>query len=469
LLTAALPLHRYGGSFGDADRLAAFLQTCGFSISAAAAKARLFARCAAALPTQDSASPENSRAYLVPGRIEVLGKHTDYAGGSSLVAAAEQGFCLIAVAASDSEVRIADAIRGETIQFAMDSQRVPPAGHWANYPLTVARRLVRNFPGATRGARIALASDLPPAAGMSSSSALMVAIALALADANDIWSHARFLPELNEPLNLAGYLAAIENGQSYGPLAGDRGVGTFGGSEDHTAILCARPGFVRQYAYCPVRFERQMPLPADWTFAIASCGVAAEKTGAALEKYNRASRLAAVVADLWRRETSGDAPHLAAVVRSRADAAQRLRAILGGAEHGEFRPRELLDRLEHFLTENEQVIPAAGTALAGGDLETFGRWVDQSQRAAETLLGNQIPETVSLAAAAREHGAAAASAFGAGFGGSVWALVPTGRVSEFLAQWRRSYLARFPQHEPQAGFFSTAAGPALCRINPVAA
>ena len=61
---------------------------------------------------------------------------------------------------------------------------------------------------------------------------------------------------------------------------------------------------------------------------IASCGVAAEKTGAALEKYNRASRLAAAVADTWRRETGGDAAHLAAVVRSQPDAADRLRAIL---------------------------------------------------------------------------------------------------------------------------------------------
>ena len=256
-LTAGVPVNRYGGSFDDADRLAAFLRSCGFSVSAAAAKAELFARCAAALQTQDSTPPENGRAYFVPGRIEVLGKHTDYAGGSSLVAAAERGFCLIAVAARDPEVRVTDAIRGETIQFAMDSELAPPPGHWSNYPMTVARRLVRNFPGATRGAQIAFASDLPPAAGMSSSSALMVAIWFALADANDIWSHERYLPELNEPLNLAGYLATIENGQSYGPLAGDRGVGTFGGSEDHTAILCARPGFVSQYAYCPV----QVPAP----------------------------------------------------------------------------------------------------------------------------------------------------------------------------------------------------------------
>ena len=207
-----------------------------------------------------------------------------------------------------------------------------------------------------------------------------------------------------------------------------------------------------------------MPLPADWTFAVASSGVAAEKTGAALEKYNRASRLAAAVADLWRRETGGDAAHLAAVVRSQPDAADRLRAILAGADHGEFRPSDLLTRLEHFLTENEQVIPAAGEALARGDLEAFGRWVDRSQQAAETLLGNQIPETVYLAAAAREHGAAAASAFGAGFGGSVWALVPTGRVTEFLAEWQDGYRDRFPQHDRQATFFATAAGPALCRV-----
>jgi len=462
--TPGQPSNRYAGTFSDAGSLAAFLRNCGFSPAAATGKAELFGRCAAALQAVPGTVPENARAYFVPGRIEVLGKHTDYAGGSSLVAAAEQGFSVLAVAGNGPEVRIVDAVRGETVAFSLDSELVPPVGHWSNYPLTVARRLVRNFPGPTRGAHIALASDLPPAAGMSSSSALMVAITFALADANDLWSHARFLPELHEPLNLAGYLATIENGQSYGPLTGDRGVGTFGGSEDHTAILCACPGFVRQYAYCPVRFQRQLPLPAEWTFAIASCGVAAEKTGAALEKYNRASRLAAAIAERWRRETGSDAAHLAAVVHSGTDAADRLRAIVSSAGHGEFRGRELLVRLEHFLTENEQVIPAAAEALAEGDLDTFGRWVARSQHAAETLLGNQIPETVHLAATARKLGAVAASAFGAGFGGSVWALVPAGRVAEFLGQWRRVYLERFPQHESGATFFSSAAGPALCRV-----
>ncbi len=170
------------------------------------------------------------------------------------------------------------------------------------------------------------------------------------------------------------------------------------------------------------------------------------------------------MAAIWRRETGGDEPHLAAVVRSRADAADRLRAILAGVQHDEFTPRDLLSRFEHFVTENEQVIPAAGAALDRGDVECFGRWVDRSQHAAETLLGNQIPETVWLAASARELGAVAASAFGAGFGGSVWALVAVDRVDEFLAAWQRSYTERFPAHRQQATFFATAAGPALCRL-----
>lgn len=445
--------------------LEAALQHCGFGAAAAAAKTELFRRCAAALDTRGRVLSESTRAYFVPGRIEVLGKHTDYAGGSSLIAAVDRGFCLLAAPASDSQVRITDVVRGETMRFALDAELRPPAGAWSNYPLTVARRLVRNFPGTARGVELALASDLPPAAGMSSSSALMVGIFFALADANGIWSHERFLPELREPLQLAGYLATIENGQSYGPLAGDRGVGTFGGSEDHTAILCARPGFLRQYAYCPLRFQQEFALPAGWTFALASSGVAAEKTGNVLEKYNRASRLAAAVAQLWRGATGSDAPHLAAIVQGWPDASQRLRAMLGGAAQGDFGPEELQHRLEHFLVENEQVIPAAGTALRAGDLPSFGRCVERSQRAAETWLGNQVPETIQLAAAARQLGAVAASAFGAGFGGSVWALVQQRQAPEFLAAWQQRYAERFPQHRQQAAFFASAAGPALCRIS----
>ena len=69
-----------------------------------------------------------------------------------------------------------------------------------------------------------------------------------------------------------------------------------------------------------------------------------------------------------------------------------------------------------------------------------------------------------MAAAARRLGAAAASAFGAGFGGSVWALVEAVAAEDFLASWEAQYRAEFPEHAPLARFFATAAGPAAFRV-----
>jgi galactokinase len=126
--------------------------------------------------------------------------------------------------------------------------------------MTVARRLAMNFPGELIGADIGFASDLPPSAGLSSSSALIVAFFLALANVNWLTDHLAYQQNISNREDAAGYLGTIENGQSFGTLAGDRGVGTFGGSQDHTAILCARAGMLRQYSFCPVRcrFPRGM-------------------------------------------------------------------------------------------------------------------------------------------------------------------------------------------------------------------
>ena len=107
---------------------------------------------------------------------------------------------------------------------------------------------------------------------------------------------------------------------------------------------------------------------------------------------------------------------------------------------------------------------AACGALLLGNLKSFGDWVDRSQKNAENLLGNQVPETAFLAASAREHGALAASAFGAGFGGSVWAMVKTDEAGPFLENWRRAYQAEFPDPAGRSDFFTTAAGHPAFRL-----
>jgi galactokinase len=83
---------------------------------------------------------------------------------------------------------------------------------------------------------------------------------------------------------------------------------------------------------------------------------------------------------------------------------------------------------------------------------------------AERMLHNQIPETVFLARRARELGAVAASAFGAGFGGSVWALVSRGQAEALAVRLAADYRARFPQHADLAEAFATLAGPPAATI-----
>lgn len=307
---------------------------------------------------------------------------------------------------------------------------------------------------------MAFSSDLPAAAGMSSSSALIVAVFMALSAINTLPAHPAYRQAITGCEALVEYLGCVENGQTFGALLGDQGVGTFGGSEDHTALCCSLPGLLRQYSYAPTRFEQAVPLPGGYGFALAVSGVTAQKTGAARARYNRAARLAADAAQAWRKATGRDDPHLAAALAglpfSRALMLEALRAETGSA----FAPEALVDRFEHFYTEHQRIIPQAVETLREGDLEAFGHLADQSQQAAERLLKNQVVETVFLARQARRLGAAAASSFGAGFGGSVWALVRDADAEGFLERWADSYADAFPGPAQRAAFFIDRPGPA---------
>lgn len=432
--------------------MASRLADAGLSADESEPKVALYARALAAL----RAGVRQPRLWWVPGRIEFLGKHTDYAGGPSLVCAIERGFAVAAVPRSDRCIRIVDAHSGESVEANLRAELVPPRDHWSNYPFTVARRVARNFPESLIGSDLAFASDLPPAAGLSSSSALIVATFFALADANELANRAEYVETIRNVEDLAGYLGSVENGSGFRGLAGDDGVGTRGGSQDHTAILCARPSRLAQYVFAPIRFERAVPLPDEHLFVVAVSGVVAAKTGTALVRYNNAAATAAIALDAWRAATGGRAATLAAALGELPNAMERFRAAVDD------RP-ELVDRVEQLDIES-RIVRAAGDALADGDLSRLGKLVDQSQATAERLLGNQVPETIELACSARELGAVAASAFGAGFGGSVYALVSASDAEAFRRRWMERYATTFPNRRRQATFFVTRAGPAATAL-----
>jgi galactokinase len=83
-------------------------------------------------------------------------------------------------------------------------------------------------------------------------------------------------------------------------------------------------------------------------------------------------------------------------------------------------------------------------AFRRGDPARVGKLADDSQSDAEIFLGNQIPETIALAASARKLGAFAARSFGAGFGGSVWALVDADRAQDFAHRWTPDAFVAMP-------------------------
>ena len=228
---------------------------------------------------------------------------------------------------------------------------------------------------------------------------------LAVADRNALDARPGWDDRIASLEELAAYLGAIENGASYGDLAGDRGVGTHGGSQDHTAILCAVPGHVVGYRFGPVQREASVPL-GDRVFVIGASGITASKAGEHRERYNQAVEALQALLGLWRTRTGEMPVTLGALLEegpetvataARASSTRRRRARC---------PRRCCATGSITSSPRRSGSCRAPTrALAAGDFATFGTLVDESQHLAEQWLGNQIPETSALARLARRLGA----------------------------------------------------------------
>jgi galactokinase len=305
------------------------------------------------------------------------------------------------------------------------------------YVTAVARRFARDFPHARKGVTMEMQSDLPTSSGLSSSTALVVTLAMAFVDANELESDERWREAVPTPIARAEYFAAIETGAPYGSFPGDGGVGVRGGAQDHVAIVCAQEGMVSQFRYLPARLERREAWPHECVIAIGVSGVHATKTGNAQAAYNR-------LADAMRPKTEDRG-------RKTEDRGPKTESDSDG----------ILARRQQFREETDVIVPGVTDAFRDRDWRTLGALVDRSQAMAESILRNQVPETIHLARSARELGAVAASAFGAGFGGAVWAMIPRSESDGFIAAWRVDYEHAFPKRRARAKWaITSAAGPA---------
>ena len=408
--------------------------------------------------------PEET-AWRVPGRVEVLGKHTDYAGGSVLVGAVDRAITARARRVEGSPGSLtATTDGGDPVTLCAGVAPDLEPGHWGRYLHTVLDRLTLNF-GKGAAAHLSISSDLPPASGMSSSSALVCATALALASLNGWDEDPRWIKAMPDRLSLAGYLAAVEGGRAWRDLPGTSGVGTRGGSEDHTGMLCGTRDRLLLAEFDPMRVERTISFPSQWALVVGVSGVLAHKTGAALEDYNRGPSTVQTVLARWNETTGRADASLAGAVRhlvgdatgEQAAGDPALKDLLRLCDPGYER-----QRIEQFLIESLVLVPEGARLIAAAD-PGVGEVLERSQELADRGLCNQVPQTRLMVSLAREAGAIGASSFGAGWGGSVYALVRADEAEGFAAQWLRAYRDR-EQGAEQAAVIVTRPGPGACRL-----
>lgn len=409
----------------------------------------------------------------VPNRVELLGKHTDYQGGRTLVMSGPKNFFAIGALSLDDKSEFVNAVPalGKTVLRMKDQgPELLVEGFGSQYTLRVAERLSKNlrdtgFP-ALQNIKAVFIGDIPIGGGTSGSSSKVISDFLLFASCNDLLDSTRFQSLIVENgrkaglkldqggidnflLSLSMYLAHYENGLDFGDLKGDRGVGTFGGSEDHTAILLGRRGKLLYCRYCPTEVLDIIELPSGYSIVVAFSGKRAEKTKEAMEKYNRLSKNASVAVDALN-EVHGTGFRFLRDFYQELDPSRRAGAASGAiARHTG--NDELAGRAFQFYKE-EEIIERAMESLKKGDIAAYGRLINESHELSRRYLCNIVDEVDFLKQSACSLGAYGATGFGGGFGGCCYAIVNPGECAGFIEEWRGDYAKRYPGLLDQAQF-----------------
>ncbi len=200
----------------------------------------------------------------MPGRVNLIGEHIDY-HLQPVLPMAIQRYVTAEFRFNDNPCIQVESAGWGMREFRLGEDLVPgPAGDWANYLKAAVQAVLSKWP-VCHGFHARVSSDLPSAAGLSSSSALLTAFTLGLLKANGI------------DAGLDELMSILPEGEYF--------VGTRGGGMDHAAVLASRAGHASLVHFAPFRVE-YVPIPEDWRFVIAHSLTRAEKSGAANARFN---------------------------------------------------------------------------------------------------------------------------------------------------------------------------------------
>ena len=379
--------------------------------------------------------------FRVPGRVNLIGEHTDYNGLPVLPVALQKEIVIAVAARDDARVVMSNVDPSyEDNEFvAYENIAAASAGGWSNYCRAAVTGLWRYVSGRVggsaqvKGMNVVLHGDIPVAAGLSSSSALVVACALAFLHVNGI--HVGNGGDGSGRVELAEILARAE-----------QYVGTRGGGMDQTVALCASKGDALKIDFFPIRVTR-VPLPEGYRFVVCNSMIRAEKSARQRELYNRGPLNCHAAAAILAKQ-------FGVVAKQPIKRLGDLTAQNVGVSRDEMWSRvdtalsreapELVPFVRHAISEGDRVEKAVD-ALKSGDMQAFGRYMIESHMSLRDDYGVSCPELDTLADIALESGAIGSRLTGAGFGGCTVNLVPEAGVGEFVnrveSRYYRDYLA----------------------------
>lgn len=341
-----------------------------------------------------------------PGRVNLIGEHTDYNQGFVLPAAIDRYCWYAARKRNDGGVRAYSADFQQESQFEVASIAREPAQPWSNY-LRGVSKFVRASGCSLPGADIVLGGDVPREAGLSSSAAVEMAAAA-------MWKSLAGCPLGGVELAKLG--RKVEN-EFVGVPSGimDQFISALG-RRDHALFLDCR-----DLSY------RHVPLREGVKIVVCNSGV---KRALAQSEYQVRARQC--------REAVEGLARAGFPVQSLRDASA---ADVEAAR--EFLPGALLRRARHVVTENTRVLEAV-KALESDDLERFGRLMNESHASLRDDYEVSSPELDALVELAlAQPGVFGARLTGAGFGGCTVNLVREGATDGFAAAVGRGYEQQF--------------------------
>ena len=345
---------------------------------------------------------QSPRLFRAPGRVNLIGEHTDYNDGFVMPAAIEL-FCRVAIAGrEDRRLAMRSENLQETAEVDLDQSHPQRRKRWSDYVQGVAMELERSG-RRLRGANLLIHSEVPIGSGLSSSAAIEVASGLALLANSGV--------EL-ERLELARLCQRAEN-EFVGARCGimDQFTACFGQTEHALLLDC------RSLEY------RSLNLPAGVELVICDSGVRHE---VASGEYNtRRAQCEAGVQVLARHR-----PEVRALRDASLDDLERNRSELGEVVYR---------RCRHVVTENNRVLRAA-EALDRGNLREFGRLMGESHRSMRDDFEISCAELDLLVdLAGKQKRIYGARMTGGGFGGCTINLVEAEEVEAFRGAISRGY------------------------------